>query len=81
MDVQDPVKVVTDAAKTAKDILPQTTTQTDGALATLVGWFNNVVLYPVKRRTLRIDINWSALKMTYISKLRKSLSNVSMNRI
>ena len=52
MDVQDPVKVVTDAAKTAKDILPQTTTQTDGALATLVGWFNNVVLYPVKKANI-----------------------------
>lgn len=26
--------------------------QTDGALATLVGWFNNVVLYPVKKANI-----------------------------
>lgn len=52
MDVQDPVKVITDVAKTAKEVLPQTTTQTDGALATLVGWFNNVVLYPVKKANI-----------------------------
>lgn len=52
MDVQDPVKTITDVAKTAKEVLPQTTTQTDGALATLVGWFNNVVLYPVKKANI-----------------------------
>lgn len=52
MDVQDPVKTITDVVKTAKEVLPQTTTQTDGALATLVGWFNNVVLYPVKKANI-----------------------------
>lgn len=52
MDIQDPVKTITDVAKTAKEVLPQTTTQTDGALATLVGWFNNVVLYPVKKANI-----------------------------
>lgn len=52
MDVQDPVKSITDVAKTAKEVLPQTTNQTDGALATLVGWFNNVVLYPVKKANI-----------------------------
>lgn len=52
MTVQDQIKAMADAAKTAKDVLPQTTVQTDGALATLVGWFNNVVLYPVKKANI-----------------------------
>lgn len=52
MEVQDPVKAITDVAKTAKEVLPQTTTQTDGALAALVGLFNNVVLYPVKKANI-----------------------------
>lgn len=52
MDVQDSINIVTDVAKNAKDVLPQTVAQTDGALATLVGWFNNVVLYPVKKANI-----------------------------
>lgn len=52
MDTQDPISTALDLAKTAKDVLPQTTQQTDGALATLVGWFNNVVLYPVKKANI-----------------------------
>lgn len=52
MDTQDPISTALDVAKTAKEVLPQTTQQTDGALATLVGWFNNVVLYPVKKANI-----------------------------
>ena len=52
MDIQDSVKNITDMAKTAKEVLPQTTTQADGALATIVGWFNNVVLFPVKKANI-----------------------------
>ena len=32
--------------------IPETAKQTDGALSTVVGFFNNVVLYPVKRANL-----------------------------
>lgn len=52
MEIKDALTVATDAAKTAKEVLPQTTEQTDGAIATLVGWFNNVVLYPVKKANI-----------------------------
>lgn len=30
--------------------IPETAKQTDGALSTVVGFFNNVVLYPVKSK-------------------------------
>lgn len=52
MDIKDTLSTATEVAKTAKEVLPQTTEQTDGALATLVGWFNNVVLYPVKKANI-----------------------------
>lgn len=52
MDIKDTISTATEVAKTAKEVLPQTTEQTDGALATLVGWFNNVVLYPVKKANI-----------------------------
>ena len=32
--------------------IPETAKQTDGALSTIVGFFNNVVLYPVKKANL-----------------------------
>lgn len=81
MDEQDPVKTITEVAKTAKEVLPQTTTQADGALATLVGWFNNVVLYPVKRQISRTNISWSALRMICIVKQLKFLNNVNISLI
>lgn len=31
--------------------IPETARQADGALSTVVGFFNNVVLYPVKKQT------------------------------
>lgn len=52
MEIKDTLSTASEVAKTAKKILPQTTEQTDGALATLIGWFNNVVLYPVKKANI-----------------------------
>ncbi len=49
IDIPDLIKSVAEAAK---DTLPDTTKQTDGALSALVGFFNNVVLYPVKKANL-----------------------------
>lgn len=46
------VSDVTDAVKVAKEILPGTVSETDGAISTIVGWFNNVVLYPVKKANI-----------------------------
>ena len=63
MEIKDTVSAATEVAKTAKEVLPQTTEQTDGALATLVGWFNNVVLYPVKKAN--ITYNRSKISRNY----------------
>ena len=38
METQDPINTVIDIAKTAKDVLPQTTEETDDAISTLIGW-------------------------------------------
>ncbi len=52
MDNKDTCKVAIEIAKTAKEVLPQTVVETDGAISTIVGWFNNVVLYPVKKANI-----------------------------
>lgn len=52
MSAENPLSTILDAAKTANEVLPQTTSETDGALSTLVGWFNNVVLYHVKKANI-----------------------------
>lgn len=52
MDTKDTINTALDVAKTAKEVLPQTTEEADGAISTLVGWFNNVVLFPVKKANI-----------------------------
>lgn len=49
IEIPDIIKSASDAAQ---DNLPVTMQQTDGALSTVVGFFNNVVLYPVKKANL-----------------------------
>lgn len=50
------VSLMPDAIKSASDAIqantPETAKQVDGALSTVVGFFNNVVLYPVKKANL-----------------------------
>lgn len=48
-EIPDIIKSASDAAK---DNLPVTMKQTDGVLSAVVGFFNNVVLYPVKKANL-----------------------------
>ena len=49
IEIPDIIKSASDAAQ---DNLPATMQQTDGAISTVVGFFNNVVLYPVKKANL-----------------------------
>ena len=49
IEIPDVIKSASDAAR---DNLPTTMEQTDGVLSTVVGFFNNVVLYPVKKANL-----------------------------
>lgn len=44
--------VITPVSDAIQANLPETAKQTDGALSTVVGFFNNVVLYPVKKANL-----------------------------
>lgn len=50
------VSIIPDVVKSASEAIhtniPETAEQTDGALSTVVGFFNNVVLYPVKKANL-----------------------------
>lgn len=48
MDIKDDVSTVTEIAKTAKEVLPQATAQTDSLIALIIEWFRNVPLYPFK---------------------------------
>lgn len=68
METKDTINTAIDIAKTAKAVLPQTTEETDGAISILIGWFNNVVLFPIKKLILRININSNVLKMIYTIK-------------
>lgn len=49
IEIPDIIKSTSDAAK---NNLPTTMQQTDGVLSTVVGFFNNVILYPVKKANL-----------------------------
>ena len=44
--------VIKSASDAVQHNLPTTAEQTDGALSTVIGFFNNVVLYPVKKANL-----------------------------
>lgn len=44
--------IVTSVSEAAQKNIPETVRQTDGTLSTVVGFFNNVVLYPVKRANI-----------------------------
>lgn len=54
METKDSINTAIDIAKMAKAVLPQTTEETDGAISTLIGWFNNVVLFPIKKANISI---------------------------
>lgn len=45
--------LITAASNAIQANVPETAKQADGALSTVVGFFNNVVLYPVKKANLR----------------------------
>lgn len=44
--------VVSSVSEAVQKNIPETVKQTDGTLATVVGFFNNVVLYPVKKANI-----------------------------
>ena len=44
--------IITPVSNAIHQNIPETEKQADGALSTVVGFFNNVVLYPVKKTNL-----------------------------
>jgi len=43
------IKALTELAKTTKEVFPKTVDETDSALSTLIGWFDDFILYPMKK--------------------------------
>lgn len=48
----DELKGLNETIKVTKEALPDTVSQTDGVLSTVVGFFNHVVLYPIKKANI-----------------------------
>lgn len=54
--------VITPISNAIHQNVPETAKQTDGALSTVVGFFNNVVLYPVKKANLTFKYKLEAFE-------------------
>ena len=54
--------IVESSVDAAKSLVPQTVEQTDGVLSTVVGFFNNVVLYPLKKANLTFKYKLEAFE-------------------
>ena len=54
--------------------IPETARQADGALSTVVGFFNNVVLYPVKKANLTFRYKLEAFE----DDLKEKIKNISL---
>lgn len=70
------VPIIPDVVKSASEAIhaniPETAKQTDGALSTVVGFFNNVVLFPVKKANLTFKYKLEAFE----SDLREKIKDV-----
>ena len=54
--------IIEPLSNAVQQTVPETAKQTDGALSTVVGFFNNVVLYPVKKANLTFQYKLEAFK-------------------
>lgn len=63
----DVIKPISDAVQ---QNIPETAKQTDGALSTIVGFFNNVVLFPVKKANLTFRYKLEAFEEDLKDKLK-----------
>lgn len=57
--------------------IPETAKQTDGALSTVVGFFNNVVLYPVKKANLTFKYKLEAFE----DDLKEKIKNIPVENL
>lgn len=68
-DIQLP-DLIKSASDAAQSNIPATIEQTDGALSTIVGFFNNVVLYPVKKANITFQYKLEAFKDDMAKKIK-----------
>lgn len=61
--------LIESTANAVKTLVPETTKQTDGILSTVVGFFNNVVLYPVKKANLTFKYKLEAFEQDFKKKI------------
>lgn len=61
--------IVEASVDAAKSLVPQTVEQTDGVLSTVVGFFNNVVLYPLKKANLTFKYKLEAFEQDLKKKI------------
>lgn len=54
--------IVTSISEAVQKNIPETVRQTDGTLSTVVGFFNNVVLYPVKKANITFQYRLEAFE-------------------
>lgn len=54
--------MITPISEAIQSNIPETAKQTDGALSTVVGFFNNVVLYPVKKANMTFKYKLEAFE-------------------
>lgn len=69
---KDKKGIIEATSDAVKSLVPETTKQTDGVLSTVVGFFNNVVLYPVKKANLTFKYKLEAFEQD----LKKKIENI-----
>lgn len=69
--------VITPVSEAIQSNIPETAKQTDGALSTVVGFFNNVVLYPVKKANITFKYKLEAFE----EDLKEKIKNIPEENI
>ena len=62
---------IANAAKAAKEVLPETIKETDSVISTMVGWFNNVVLYPIKCANITYQYKLESFKEDFAERAKR----------
>ena len=69
--------MITPISEAVQRNIPETAKQTDGALSTVVGFFNNVVLYPVRKANMTFRYKLEAFE----DDLREKIKNIPEENI
>ena len=64
-------ELINTASETVHKSIPETIKQTDGVLSTVVGFFNNVVLYPIKKANISFKYKLESFEQDMKKKIEK----------